>query len=78
MVLSHLFQYDKLNYLMLMMVDPRVHFHVVPRYAEERHYRGMEFSDYGWPGAPDLARDNQVGDKVFGLLRGDLRAAWPA
>ena len=23
--------YDKLNYLMLMMVDPHVHFHVLPR-----------------------------------------------
>ena len=25
--------YDKINYLMLMMVDPDVHFHVLPRYA---------------------------------------------
>ena len=24
-------QYEKINYLMLMMVDPHVHFHVIPR-----------------------------------------------
>src|SRR6187402_2869398 len=28
--------YQKLNYLMLMMVDPHVHFHVIPRYEGER------------------------------------------
>src|SRR5438045_2632082 len=26
------FDYQKLNYLALMMVDPHVHFHVIPRY----------------------------------------------
>jgi len=29
-------QYQKLNYLMLMMVDPQVHFHVIPRYEGSR------------------------------------------
>ena len=32
------FAYDKINYLMLMMVDPHVHFHVLPRYAEPRRF----------------------------------------
>src|SRR5437660_1683015 len=32
-VLQHLFSYDKINYLLLMMVDKNVHFHVLPRYA---------------------------------------------
>ena len=27
------FAYEKINYLMLMMVDPNVHFHVLPRYS---------------------------------------------
>ena len=76
-VLSHLFHYDKLNYLMLMMVDPHVHFHVIPRYAAKRHYAGVEFSDAGWPGAPDLGRDNQVGAMVFNKLRDELRSNWP-
>ena len=29
--LAKAFHYDKINYLMLMMVDPDVHFHVIPR-----------------------------------------------
>ena len=28
--------YAKINYLMLMMVDPQVHFHVLPRYEGSR------------------------------------------
>ena len=28
--------YARLNYLMLMMVDPHVHFHVIPRYEGAR------------------------------------------
>ncbi len=30
--LKSAFDYDKINYLMLMMVDPDVHFHVIPRH----------------------------------------------
>jgi len=39
---------------MLMMVDPHVHFHVVPRYSEPRRWNGLEIADRGWPGPPDL------------------------
>jgi diadenosine tetraphosphate (Ap4A) HIT family hydrolase len=45
---------DKLNYLMLMMVDPHVHFHVIPRYQGTRSIAGLELTDHGWPGPPDL------------------------
>lgn len=45
---------DKLNYLMLMMVDPHVHFHVIPRYEGSRDWNGREFVDVGWPRVPDL------------------------
>ena len=48
-------QYERLNYLMLMMVDPNVHFHVIPRYSEPRQWAGIEFPDAGWPGPPQLA-----------------------
>ena len=48
--------YEKINYLMLMMVDREVHFHVIPRYSETRIYAGAEFPDHGWPGVPDLAK----------------------
>ena len=46
--------YERLNYLMLMMVDRNVHFHVIPRYSEPRSWRGIEFRDGGWPGPPQL------------------------
>jgi len=46
--------YAKINYLMLMMVDPHVHFHVIPRYEGERSAAGVTVADAGWPGQPDL------------------------
>ena len=46
--------YEKINYLMLMMVDPHVHFHVFPRYDGCRALGGAELDDAGWPGPPDL------------------------
>ena len=46
--------YARLNYLMLMMVDPHVHFHVIPRYEGAREWQGREFVDCGWPKVPDL------------------------
>lgn len=46
--------YDRINYLMLMMVDPHVHFHVIPRYEGVREWGGREFVDVGWPKMPDL------------------------
>ena len=46
--------YERINYLMLMMVDPHVHFHVIPRYSEPRRWDGVDFPDAGWPGPPQL------------------------
>lgn len=46
--------YERINYLMLMMVDPNVHFHVIPRYSSARNWNSIEFPDSGWPGPPQL------------------------
>jgi diadenosine tetraphosphate (Ap4A) HIT family hydrolase len=73
-VLSSAFQHDKINYLMLMMVDPDVHFHVLPRYASERSFAGQVFRDDAWPGPPDLRSRCDVSDQVFRQLAADLRA----
>jgi len=54
-VLSDFVKYERINYLMLMMVDPHVHFHVIPRYKGERKIDGLTLPDRGWPGPPDLA-----------------------
>ena len=59
--------YARLNYLMLMMVDPNVHFHVIPRYEGSREWRGREFVDCGWPKVPDLGH-------AVALEGGDLAA----
>jgi diadenosine tetraphosphate (Ap4A) HIT family hydrolase len=53
--LKRAFAYDKINYLMLMMVDPLVHFHVVPRYQGPRTFQGAEWVDKSWGRFPDLA-----------------------
>lgn len=52
--LASFVRYERINYLMLMMVDPNVHFHVIPRYPEARSWDGVEFHDAGWPGQPRL------------------------
>jgi diadenosine tetraphosphate (Ap4A) HIT family hydrolase len=46
--------YERINYLMLMMVDRQVHFHVIPRYSEPRLWNGISFVDHGWPTLPEL------------------------
>ena len=46
--------YERINYLMLMMVDPNVHFHVLPRYSGVREWQDIHFEDHGWPGPPQL------------------------
>jgi len=53
-MLRRLVGYERINYLMLMMVDPHVHFHVIPRYAGRRSLAGIDLVDQGWPGPPDL------------------------
>lgn len=70
------FAYDKINWLMLMMVDPDVHFHVLPRYAAPRAFGGFAFADPGWPAAPALGHANPLGPDTLATLAADLRAAW--
>ena len=75
-VLSGKFGYDKINYLMLMMVDPNVHYHVLPRYAEPASYESWTLEDGGWPGQPDLGGGSADADLVASLTA-SLKAAWP-
>jgi diadenosine tetraphosphate (Ap4A) HIT family hydrolase len=66
--------YERINYLMLMMVDPNVHFHVIPRYSEPRSWNGVEFGDAGWPGPPQLGSSVQLTDEQIRALILDLSA----
>lgn len=66
--------YDRINWLMLMMVDPHVHFHVIPRHETPRTFEGTTFVDAGWPALPQLgggvAPDDVLRDKLIRHLRG--------
>lgn len=76
--LAEAFAYDKINYLMLMMVDPDVHFHVLPRYAEDKTFGGVRFPDPGWPRVPDLTQTVDPDDALRDRLIAFLRDRWPA
>jgi diadenosine tetraphosphate (Ap4A) HIT family hydrolase len=65
--------YSKINYLMLMMVDPHVHFHVLPRYEGERSAAGLTVTDAGWPGQPDLGQAAKLDDAQVAALTGWLK-----
>jgi diadenosine tetraphosphate (Ap4A) HIT family hydrolase len=67
-------RYERLNYLMLMMVDPNVHFHVIPRYSQPRRWRDLELADAGWPGPPDLKSAVALDEGQICALSEDLRA----
>jgi diadenosine tetraphosphate (Ap4A) HIT family hydrolase len=68
--------YERINYLMLMMVDPDVHFHVLPRYATPREFAGQVFADAGWPGPPQLEPAVVLEPALRDALRARLVEAW--
>jgi len=70
------FAYDKINYLMLMMVDPNVHFHVVPRYSEARSACGLTIPDPGWPALPQLGEARDITSVQRDALRAYISEHW--
>jgi len=75
-VLRTFVAYERINYLMLMMVDPDVHFHVIPRYPDPRSFMGVDYRDAGWPGPPALASAVSLDAAARDALVGTLRQAW--
>ena len=71
--LGEAFSFDRINYLMLMMVDPDVHFHVLPRYAEQRAFEGRTHRDEAWPGPPRITADLGLSDAEHDALLAHLR-----
>jgi len=70
------FSYDKINYLMLMMVDPNVHFHVIPRYSETPGACGLTIPDPGWPVMPQLGEAQDVTSTERDALRVYISKYW--
>lgn len=66
------FNYDIMNYLMLMMVDKQVHYHVIPRYERTMDFAGISWKDSGWPGVPNLACD-EIHFKVLNEIKNEIK-----
>lgn len=77
-------EFEKMNYMMLMMVDPDVHYHVLPRYAEPRKFlsakdpalKALEFVDAGWPALPALAEPTVTTADQNAELVDHLKSIW--
>ncbi len=69
-------QWEKINYLALMMVDPHVHFHVIPRYSKDQEFGGMVFRDVGWPAVPQLGEAVTPDPAVFAEILATIKTGW--
>lgn len=77
-MLDQVVAYEKINYLMLMMVDKDVHFHVIPRYEGTRDYDGQVYADAGWPAAPALGQTIDLDLNAAERLADELAQVWSA
>ena len=70
--LSKTFNYDKINYLILMMNDPSLHYHVIPRYENTRVLNDKEYIDNGFPGIPNFTFVNKTNIEEFNNIKINL------
>jgi diadenosine tetraphosphate (Ap4A) HIT family hydrolase len=75
--LQKVFKFEKINYILLMMVDKYVHFHVIPRYSTSREAAGVIFHDSGWPKFPNMAAIVDMNSDEFLQFVKLLRSNWP-
>lgn len=66
------FNAEKFNYLALMMKDPNVHFHLIPRYSQAQGFAGQTFNDIDWPNKTSLEKI-EVSDEVFAQILEKLK-----
>ncbi len=74
--LGSLVSHQKLNWLMLMMVDPHVHFHLIPRYEGTREWMGQDFDDKAWPGPPALGEAVKLSDEQISGMSAWLKSGF--
>lgn len=73
--LKETFDYDIMNYIMLMMIDKQVHYHVIPRYERTIDFCGLTWKDSGWPGMPNLAGEEmelRTLDEILSAIKENL------
>lgn len=66
-------KFNKMNYLILMLVDPHVHFHIIPRHKKDIFFNQKKFKDFGYPKPPNFFKKNNINSKVFNKLKERIR-----
>lgn len=74
--LKDIFGFDKINYLLLMMRDKYVHFHVIPRYSSPKEFLGNTYTDNTWPFPPDITNPLKISDKEFNSIVEYIKLNW--
>jgi len=62
---------EKFNYFALMMKDPQVHFHLIPRYSKPVEFQGRVYKDVDWPEKSSLI-NQQVPDQELKAIQQKL------
>jgi len=69
------FNHNIMNYLMLMMVDHHVHYHVIPRYDGVRQFADLEWVDNGWPALPVIGdSQHENGSELLKAVQDSLKS----
>ena len=61
----------RINVVCLMMQDPLIHFHIIPRYDKAIMRYGMEWVDGDWPGPP-LFHALNTSEEVLSSIKADI------
>lgn len=70
-LLHMVFKAEKFNYLALMMKDPNVHFHFIPRYSQPVEIAGSKLVDSDWPSKTEM-RNANVSNSVLEEIKTKL------
>lgn len=74
---TSVFGADKINVIGLMMRDPVVHFHVIPRYSSSVERFGRVWTDSDWPKPPTFGGADDE-SPLLTLVTEELRGAYRA
>ncbi|PIN80668.1 hypothetical protein COV16_00465 [Candidatus Woesearchaeota archaeon CG10_big_fil_rev_8_21_14_0_10_34_8] len=73
--LKEAFKYDKINWMMLMMNDKHVHYHVLPRYANKKYFAGLEWEDNAWPSMAKIftERKDELDQEILNQIKEEIK-----
>ncbi|HSX02125.1 MAG TPA: HIT family protein [Candidatus Saccharimonadia bacterium] len=70
-LLQRVFEAEKFNYLALMMKDPNVHFHLIPRYSSSVKVNDSSYADTDWPLKTEM-KPLDMSDADFAAIKQQL------